>query len=397
MASDGWSTEHGEDEPSSDDRAGVRRELNRLKDFARGLSLDEVRQGAWFARLLQLSLDQYVDEVDAAYFQLRYPDLSADEAVAARIKLAARYASVEGGLSAGAYTGAVAATLGTGGGASPLTLPAACLSFVLDLLFMSNLQLRLAYDIAVLYRVPLDVRNDEDLWKLIRVAFAVTGEEAGRQAVGKGVPLLLRPIVQRIFSGGTLAAARGLPGVGRYLLQRNLAKFAIPAVGVPLSMGVNYWSARVSGGHAARVFRQEGAIVAAARQMTERTVHHSELLWVLWLVVKSDALIHENERLLLRHVTGLVGDLDSELSAIVSLESTLDVDQKTVWTRLRSATGDLDALYDAGVVAAAIDGKINVNELTNLRKLAECCGVPFDEVAIRQAAAKHRSVHSRHR
>jgi hypothetical protein len=193
--------------------------------------------------------------------------------------------------------------------------------------------------------------------------------------------------VQKIFSGSTLAAVKSLPVVGRYLLQRNILKFAVPAIGVPLSMAVNHWSTRLAAEQAAKLFRAESRIVAAARRMTEANApHHAELLWVLWLIVKSDALIHENERLLLKHVTALVGDLDSELSAIAGLKSTLDVDQKTVWAMLASATGDLVALYDAAVVAAAIDGKINPNELTNLRKLAEHCSVAFDEQAIRQAA-----------
>ena len=374
------------DHESPSEEGAVRRELNRIKNFAQELSLDDLHGGAWFAKLLRFSLDQYVHDVDADYFNARYPGLPADAVIRTRIQLAARYASIEGAISAGAYTGAVAATLGTGGGSSPLTLPAAGVSFVLDLIFTSQLQLRLAYDISVLYRVPLDLEDPEDLWKLIRVAFAIKGAEAGRGAIGKGIPVLVRPIVKRIFSGNISAAAKSLPVVGRYLLQRNIMKFAIPAVGVPLSMAVNYWSTRVAGRQAVSIFREEARIADAARRMTERTVHHSELLWVLWLIIKSDALINEKERLLLKHVTALVGDLNSELSALAGLKSTIDLDQKMVWSILDSAAGDLEALYDAGVVAAAIDGKINVNELTNLRKLAEYCSVPYDEDAIRAAA-----------
>ena len=57
---------------------------------------------------------------------------------------------------------------------------------------------------------------------------------------------------------------------------------------------------------------------------------------------------------------------------------------------LASAEGALGALYDAGVVAALVDGKVNVNELANLKRLAECCSVPHDEDAIRAAAKRRR-------
>jgi hypothetical protein len=153
-------------------------------------------------------------------------------------------------------------------------------------------------------------------------------------------------------------------------------------------VGINHWSVRLAGAQAGRVFRAEAVIVDAARRMTAATTHHGELLWVLWLTIKSDALIHEDERLLLKHVSLLVGDLDTELVALSALQSTVDVDPKVVWSRLGAVTGDLAPLYEAAVVAAAIDGKINVNELTNLKKLAECCSVPFDEAAIRAAARR---------
>jgi hypothetical protein len=376
-------------EPSQSEREHVRDELGRLQKFASGLRLDEVRDGTWFSKLLRHSLDRYVDKVDAGYFQRKYPGLPADAVVQARIDLAARYAGVEGGLSAGAYTGVLAATLGSAGGASPVAVPVAASSFVVDLLFVSQLQLKLAYDIAVLYRVPLDLDDPEDLWKLIRIAFVIKGGEAGRSVVGKGVPALVRPVLKRFYSRGTLAAARSLPVVGKYLLQRNVIKFSIPAVGVPLSMLVNRWSTRSAGAYAVTVFRREAAIVEAARWMTARSEHRAELLWVLWMVIKADGLVHEHERLLLRHVTGILRDPESELVALTELESTVNLQRSKVWALLEAAEGDLRPLYEAGVEAAAVDGKINVNELTVLRRLAGHCQAEFDESAIRGKASAY--------
>lgn len=309
--------------------------------------------------------------------------------VQARIDLAARYASIEGGLSAGAYTGLVAATLGSAGGASPLTLPGAGASFVLDLLFVSQLQLRLAHDIAVLYRVPLDLEDPEDLWKIIRIAFVIKGSETSRGLVGKGVPALVRPVLRRIYSRGALAAARSLPVVGKYLLQRNVIKFSIPAVGVPLSMAINHWSTKSAGAYAVTIFRREAAIVEAARRMTARTEHRAELLWVLWMTMKADGLVHENERLLLKHVTAILSDPESEMVALTELQATINLQRDKVWALLGAAEGDLRPLYEAGIEAAAVDGKININELTVLRKLARHCLVEFDEAAIRAKAAAY--------
>jgi uncharacterized tellurite resistance protein B-like protein len=196
-------------------------------------------------------------------------------------------------------------------------------------------------------------------------------------------------VLKRLYSRGTLAAARSLPVIGKYLLQRNVIKFTIPAVGVPLSVAINHWTTRSAGAYALRLFRREAAIVEAARRMTAGSEHRAELLWVLWMVVKADGLVHEHERLLLRHVTGILRDPESELVALTELESTVNLQRSKVWALLESADGDLRPLYAAGVEAAAVDGKINVNELTVLRRLADHCSAEYDESAIRGKASAY--------
>lgn len=371
---------------TEEERGRVQAELDRLRSMIGNLSMDDLRSGNWFAELLTHALHSYATTVDAQYFKDKYRGVPPDAVVSARIQLAARYAAIEGGLSAAAYTGVVAATIGTGGAASPLTLPAAGASFALDLAYTTQLQLRLAWDIAVLYGVPLDLDNVEDQWKLIRIAFVIQAGEAGRVAVGKGVPVFLRPLVKKVFSGGTLATAKSLPVIGKHLLQRNIVKFSLPVVGVPLSAAVNYWSTRTAGAHARRQFRVEGRIVEAARRMTERTAHPDALLWVLWMTAKADALVHENERALLRHVALNVSDLGTEAVALTELERTIDLDHAMVWSMLDAAEGDLTAIYESAVVASAVDGKANVNELRLLERLAEQCGTTYDEREIRELA-----------
>jgi len=386
MATDS-SNPKGDPGPTSDLAGKVRRELDKLRELAQRVSMEEVRQGEWFARLLKFSLDQYLQDVDADYFNRLYPGLSAEAMIRARIDLAARYASIEGALTAGAYNGALAATLGSRGTAAPVSLPAAGVSFVLDLLFMSNLQLRLAYDIAVISGVPVDLDDPEDLWRLIRVAFVIEGRANRWEAVGRRAPSFVRPVLSKIFNGDPAAAAKSLPAMGRFLLQRHILKFAIPGVGVPLSIAVNYWSASVAGNQAATVFHREARIMETARRITGRDVDHSELLWVLWLIVKADAVVHENERLLLKHVTALVADLNSELSALASLELTIDFDLKSTMSIPDFVSQDKEALYQAGVAAAAVDGSIDPNELSRLKKIADHCSVPFDGNAVRKLAA----------
>ena len=172
-----------ESEDEADDvvREVVEAERAELRQFVSELSPDDIKSGGWFTKLLAQALSSYNDKATWQYFQEKYAGVPADAIVGQRIKMAARYAAIEGGLSASAYTAAVGATIGSLGGASPVTVPAALTTVMVDVAFISRLQLRLARDIAVLYRVPLDTSDPDDLWKLIRVAFTIKGGEAVRE------------------------------------------------------------------------------------------------------------------------------------------------------------------------------------------------------------------------
>jgi tellurite resistance protein len=128
--------------------------------------------------------------------------------------------------------------------------------------------------------------------------------------------------------------------------------------------------------------------MATAHRITARPVDHSELLWVLWLIVRADGVVHEDERLLLKHVAALVGDLNTELSALAGLDKTVDFDLRATVSIPDFVSEDKEALYQAGVAAAAVDGNADPNELSRLRKVADHCSVPFNADAVRRLAAE---------
>lgn len=357
--------------PSEEETAEVEKERDRLKEFVRGLTPAQIKDGEWFAKLLTFSVTSYTKKVDWAYFQEKYPGVPRDAVVDQRIKLAARYASVEGGLSASAYTGVIVATLGTAGGASPVTVPAAVATLMVDVAYITQLQLRLAYDIAVLYGITINMDDPDDLWKLIRVAFTIKGGEAIREGVVKAVPALVRPLLKRLYSGAVLSAAKSLPVVGKFLLQRTVIKVGIPLVGIPLAVVINRWTTVVAGKHARAVFRNEARILEAAERLLERSTHPELLLWVAWLVVQSDGKTSDDEALLLKHVIRLAKEhhqIEDERLARV-----IDIDPADVWAKINAADDDLSDIVAAAEVVAAIDGDVNPREQKVLDAIRERC------------------------
>ncbi|RJT97349.1 hypothetical protein D6T65_13380 [Arthrobacter frigidicola] len=355
------------DDVSDADRKIVDEERANLRDFIDGLSPDDIRSGGWFTKLCARALGSYTDKVTWQYFQEKYEGVPADAIVDQRTKMAARYAALEGGLSAGAYTAAIIATLGTLGGSSPATVPAAVATVMIDVAFITQLQLRLAYDVAVLYRVPLDLSDPDDLWKLIRVAFTIKSGEVVREGVVKAVPAIIRPVIKRFYSRGVLNAAKGLPVVGKFLLQRNVLKIGIPLVGVPLAVVLNRYSTLLAGRHAQAVFRNEARVIELAKNLSKRSQHPQLMLWVAWLVIMADRKISDDEALLMRYLVSLVRDehqvVDEQLSRLV------DIDPADVWQRIDAEPGDLRDILDVANRVAAVDGAINAREESVISQL----------------------------
>lgn len=349
----------------------VERERSEIREFVKELSGDDIKSGTWFTKLLSQSLAAYTNKVDWHYFQSKYTGVPADAIVDQRIKMASRYAAIEGGLSAGAYTGAIAATIGSAGGASPATVPAAVVTVMVDVVYVTQLQLRLAYDVAVLYRIPLDLSDPDDLWKLIRVAFTIKGGEVAREGVIKAVPVLVRPLVKRFYSKGVLSAAKGLPIVGKYLLQRNVIKIGIPLVGVPLSVLLNRYTTQVTGRHARAVFRNEARVLELAQKLSTTSAHPQLMLWVAWLVIKADDKISDDQALLFRHLIRIVEEdhrvRDEQLAQVVEL------DADDVWHRLHAESGDLTDIVIVAKRVAAVDGEPTKKQRAILAAIEDRC------------------------
>ena len=371
-------------EASDEEENYVKREVERIRQFVSDLSIDDLKNGDWFVKLLAFSLNQYVTQVDATYFKGKYPNLPPDAIVDARIKMAANYAAIEGALSSAAYTGAVAATIGTGGGASPITLPAGGMSFAIDLSYTSYLQLRMAYDISVLYGVPLNINDPTDTWKLVKLAFGIKTNEVAGVAVMKGLPAFIRPLVKKIFSGATLAALKSLPVVGKHLLQRNIIKFTIPGVTIPVTTALNRWLTKVAGTQAKIMLRREAQIMEASQRIVAQADNVETVLATLWWIINIDKTVQEEERLLLHYLTVFAeqsGDNGEEYRHYIeSFKSQIEVDEDDLWERIgRISSDNAPKLYQAAIIASAVDGNISKREHELLKLLAERLGIEHDE------------------
>ena len=362
--------------------------LNQAHEFAKSTSLEDIKSGEWFAKLLHLALKKYRENVNAAYFLEKYPGLPPDAIVDRRIDLAQKYAALEGGSTAAAYTAAVAATIGSQGGASPLTIPAALTAFAVDLGYTSLLQLRLAYDISVIYGKPLVYDDPEDLYDLLVLAFGIKVGEAFSDSLQKLSPEAVRILIKKTVTGSRLEWLKALPVVGKFLLQRNLIKMVIPVVGIGLGSGVNYFYTGSIGKRAKKMFRLRGAIEEAADQVSLDSLEYSYLfLQTIWLVIKADKQVQQEEAWYLRYLIAGLDEIDIDGKVKQDFEAKINFDEERVMNQLRNLPPELSTeIYNAACVASVIDGKLKDNELKFLQKLAEICNCTFDNRSLSKLA-----------
>ena len=363
---------------ADEDREQVGRIVDDLRAAAKSYTIDDMRSGGWFERFLHHCVETYAKKVNAQYFADRYPGLPPDVVVSRQITLAKRYAALEGGLSGGAYSTAVAFTLGSGGGASPVAGPAALASFTVDLLFTTQLQFRLAYDMAVLYGVPIDVDDPEDLVDLMKVAFGVKAGALAQEALLKVAPEAVRQGTRAVFKGALLKFLQGLPVIGKHLLQRNLVKFAIPFVSIPLSAGMNYlWTAAIAD-RARDVFRNRAALHEEARNLVASGDRHMLLLKTVWFIAKADGKYSEGEAMLLRSITTQLAAHGESEEVLTEFAATVNLDLASLATDIEPLEqAEREQLFHAAVVAAAVDREVHKREVDALAELATICGVAF--------------------
>jgi hypothetical protein len=317
------------------------REIDGVRAFANSTNAASLKSGDWFASLLRHALDTYSKTVSIAYFRDKYPGLPADAIAARRIELAQRYAMIEGGITATAYTAAIAATIGTGGGASPLTVPGALASFSLDLFFISQLQLRLAFDLAVLYGHPIDMNDPADLYDLLRVAFGVKAGEVVRCGLRRVAPEAIRQGAKAVVQGPVLAFLQTLPLIGQYLLQRNVIKFAVPAIGIPVSMNLNHYATGRVGAQARESYRHRAAIDEATGRLVERGADMpSMLLETLWLFANADGTLAPEETWMMRSFVREFEELPGTTALLEEFASMINFSSEEYFKRLEALSAD---------------------------------------------------------
>ena len=367
----------------------AKKDFDEFKEQAKSYSIDDIRSGNWFSKLIKHSLKTYSQKVDASYFESKYPFIPIDGIVDKRINMAKNYSAAAGAITSSAYSAAVASTIGSAGGASPLTIPGAVSTFTADLLICTNIQLRLAYDISILYGQKIDINDPEDLMSLIKVAFGVKSTEFARDTTQKVIPELVKQGVKRNINGAVLNGLKSLPIVGKHLLQRNIIKFTIPLVNVPLTTAINYFSTGRIAKSARKMYRDRAFIKEKGKQIVDDTSSgYLVLIQTVWLVILSDGKSSVEEISLLNEITKLLEEESAiEKNKLEDFRTTIEISEDQVINEISKLDRDCRRnIYRAACSTAVADHKVKKQETALLKRIALACGIEHDHKSLKLMA-----------
>lgn len=221
------------------------------------------RSGEWLWTIIEKSFKNYWESATAEYFEKKYHNSNADHIARRLVAVAAKNASIVGGMTGGAVSADEILGLLTGfeGGLGlPANIGVAGVSICAEAVLLIRIQLQLVANLGKLYRAPLDPDDPEDILTIF--AFALGG--AAADAAGKaGMKMGGRAAglgAKTIFAKDVLATMQKIAArVGVKILQRSIVKYTVPVASIGIGSGWNYLATRNVGRIAMRHFKQQAA------------------------------------------------------------------------------------------------------------------------------------------
>ena len=346
------------------------RKMAKLRDAARNIGVDKLRDGSWFRRIVTDHVKKHVHAIDSSYWQKMYPDLDVEERAHKQIVGVAARASAAGAMaSLGASTGEILSLLTEGLGA-PVGLPAAALSMMLEAGYTTLLQIDLACDLASIYGVPFDADDVGEVATLFGLALGVNVKEKKKEDEMEAPSGMMAKLIQ--LGEGEIATR-----IGRKLLEDAVLRNIIPIVGIAISARWNFVATKKLGACVKKYVRYRRALEQSIKKLRLDSVTNAALLVEgAWLLATVDGEAGHEEVLAMALLMDM---LPAESRRQVELDKTLGDDEEAWFAEVEKMPHEMhDALLDALYLIAATDKELAPSERRFLRRVGKQIGREID-------------------
>ena len=377
--------------PTPDDehvKAQVSKELEDAKTLAKTFNFEEVKSGEWFIKLLQQIVRAYDRNARATYFQKKYPGLPPDEIADILTSVTVKYATIAGAIAGGAATANEIAAISSAG----LTVPLFVGTIGAEMLYLSNIQMRLVLDMSLLYDLQLDPEDPEDILMIFGYALGV----APTEIVGKGLQVTARAgttsTIKTVIRKETLEALKQFgKRLGFTIFQRSIIKYAVPVASAAVGSSYNYLTTKSVGKIAKIHFKNRGKATDELRAViSKQNIYDLAIPAAAMFMAQVDGNVSSKEKELYRAMLSRMSfeeHTPADFNRLVSEEhSILDAVSQIEDAELRKALIELLTLM------AIYDGILANEEREFLTSAAERLGVSLDIEQVEKRAKEYQVI-----
>ena len=367
-------------------RTEVTEELKKAKEFLSSLDVKKIKDGSWYVSILKHIMKTYDKKVRAEYFQNKYMGLPPDEIADTLISVTARYAAVAGVITGSLTSSSQIAAIPSSG----LSLGVVTGAIGMEMVYLSVMQLRLVLDLCVIYKVPVNMEDPEDILRVIGYALGVSPTGLVGHGLQKVSKTLTERAIKKYISKATLDAIKNFGQIiGVKILQRSIIKYALPGVSMATASSYNYATTKATGRITKAHIKSKGKMTSELRKIISREQSYDIAFpaAVLYLA-QVDGEFADAEKELYRTLISnlcLESHDNEEFQTIISSEENI----------LEAIQGISDrevqeSLIDALILMAAYDGNLAPEEREFLTKLAKRLDIPLDIKRAERLADEYR-------
>lgn len=369
-------------------KAQVSKELEDAKTLSKTLNFEEVKSGEWFIKLLQQVVRAYDRNTRASYFQKKYPGLPPDDIADILTTVAVRYATIAGAVAGAAATANQFAALSSAGMTAALFFG----SIGAEMLYLSQIQMRLVLDLSVVYDLQLDPEDPEDVLMILGYALGVTPTEM----IGKGLQIAAgagaKETVKKYISKGTLQALQDFARrLGFKILQRTILKYAVPVASAAVGSSYNYATTKSVGRIAKAHLKNRGKVTEELRVLVSRQ-HTYDLVFpaAVMYIAQVDGQFSAKEKELYK---AMLSRMSFDEHTQVEFQKLIAKEENIL-----EAIGNIEdeevrrSLMDTLVLMTIYDGELAEKEREFLGRAAERLNVPLDIAEVEQRTRDYQII-----
>lgn len=356
----------------------------KINTAAREIAPRQDEAASWMQRFIYGEIAQRSRTRDAAYWDATFPGLSAPERAERRISRMLTRATVAGVVAAGSATGAELLSIGSEGTLSLAALPLGLASVGAEALYITALQIDLAFDLASIYCVPFAEDDVGEISTLLALALGVELVSEPTRHDKPTEPGETKPWrVVRQMQRDDFAR-----GVASELLQQSVLRNAIPIAGVLVSAVWNQVSLRRYAKYVHLAVRQRLSLTRACEEIELGDKETARLILDgAWLLATADGELGHQEALAL---SKLIDNLTLP-ERIAAHEASFSDDEEEWFDRLSTLDPIAQGvLVEVLALVACADGGMTTPERRFFRRLARTLHGEISFEAIEQMNVRMR-------